>query len=73
LRNFARTWLAGAGVNALEHLPADLATRAETIEAMELCVEGLLAPLTALCAVDDEAAEALGVLLYKALKTPTDT
>jgi hypothetical protein len=73
LRNFARTWLAGAGANALEHVPAVVEKSAETIEAIETSVNGLLAPLTALCAGDDEAAEALGVLLYKASKTPTDT
>ena len=73
LRNFARTWLLGAGVTALEHFPADVATREEAIAAMEQCVAGLLTPLMALCEVDDEAAEALGVLLYKALKSPTDT
>jgi hypothetical protein len=73
LRNFARTWLVGAGASALEHVPAVVEARPETIEAIEAGVDGLLAPLKALCAVDDEAAEALGVLLYKASKTPTDT
>lgn len=45
-------------------------TRFGAIEAMERCVAGLLGPLNASCAVDDEAAEALGVLLYKAMHAP---
>lgn len=47
-------------------------TRVGAIEAMERCVAGLLAPLNALCAVDDEAAEALGVLLYRAMHAPPE-
>jgi hypothetical protein len=73
LRNLARTWLLGAGAHALEHLPPELETRAEAIEAVDTSVRGLLAPLSALCAADDEAAEALGVLLYKASKAESDT
>jgi hypothetical protein len=74
LRRVARTWLHGAGATALELLPTDveIETREQAISAVEECVVGLLAPLNALCAVDDEAAEALGVLLYKALHAPPE-
>lgn len=70
LRRYARTWLHGARSSALEYFPLEVTTRLDAINAMERCVAGLLAPLNALCAVDDEAAEALGVLLYKANKAP---
>lgn len=72
LRRYARTWLHGARSSAREFFPPEVSTRAEAIGAMEQCVAGLLAPLSALCAVDDEAAEALGVLLYKAMHVPPE-
>jgi hypothetical protein len=73
LRRAARTWLHGAPVTALEHLPAEVETREQASAAVEECVVALLAPLNALCDVDDEAAEALGVLLYKALHAPPES
>jgi hypothetical protein len=72
LRKVARTWLHGAGGSAIGHLPAGAVdSRLEAIDAIQICVTGLLAPLNALCAVDDEAAEALGVLLFKAMGPAT--